>query len=113
MGAALAWAQAGGVGGGRAAWRGLRCACRQLSAPRSTSPVRPTQIFLAPGPKSGEAPTPSERMGRVLAAIHHAHGGAATAQFLYELRSLLPQSEDEAPGFADALWSQVGRSPVG
>lgn len=48
-------------------------------------------------------------MGRALAAVHVAHGSAAAAQFLQELRSLLPADQDEVPGFQDRLWQMAGK----
>lgn len=52
-------------------------------------------------------PSASERMGRLLSAVGQAHGATAVTQLLYELRSVLPQGEDEGADFGDRLWAQV------
>ena len=51
-------------------------------------------------------------MGRLLAAVHAEHGGAAAAQLLYELRSVLPAAEDAGADFAGRLWAAARQVAV-
>lgn len=79
-------------------------------------PVVPARALAARGAAAGAgagaAPSPSERMGRLLAAVHAEHGGAAAAQLLSELRSVLPAAEDEGADFAERLWEAASQVAV-
>ncbi|KAL4422940.1 hypothetical protein ABPG75_009137 [Micractinium tetrahymenae] len=63
----------------------------------------------APGPKSGDPPSASERMGRLLSLIARAQGGEALTEFLFELRAAVSPGEEKGPGWGERLWERASR----
>jgi hypothetical protein len=57
-----------------------------------------------------EPPSPSERMGRLLAAVHQAAGGGATAELLGAVRASLRVERDGEPDFGERVWAATQRT---
>ncbi|EFN52002.1 hypothetical protein CHLNCDRAFT_59065 [Chlorella variabilis] len=62
------------------------------------------------GPRPDDAPSLSERMGRLLGAVHAAFGGRAAVHFLYAVRQAMPAQADGQADFDDRLWLEAVRA---
>ena len=84
-----------------------------LPTPRRTRvPLAPTAAAAAApaGPRPDDAPSLSERMGRLLGAVHAAFGGRAAVHFLYAVRQAMPAQADGQADFGDRLWLEAVRA---
>lgn len=72
-------------------------------------PARVAHVRGGAGPKSGDPPSLSERLGRLFSLISRTHGAAAAAEFLAEVRGVMAPQEDEVPGFQERLWEAAQR----
>ena len=57
-----------------------------------------------------DPPSPSERMGHLLATVHQAAGGGATAELLGAVRASLRVERDGEPDFGERMWAATQRA---
>ena len=104
-GAGERWAASGGGIGGVSAGVGGTAGMRTRGC------IFPVPSSVCAGTKSGEdPPSLSERMGRLLATVHQAAGGAAAAELLGAVRASLKVERDGEPDFGERMWAATQRA---